>query len=153
MYFERIADSVWSICTRSNSIAQLLQNLRHLAALRTTAVSRRTLPARPAPFPSPRFFELRKLLTSKSGHRNLEQGEEGVLGQATHVDVPLHQDVAVHTPRSPPRVADYPVVGAVGPAVSHQDDAVIDCPALAGVVVEDPGAEIAKTESKSRGNE
>jgi hypothetical protein len=89
-------------------------------------------------------FELHKLLTSKgSGHlQNLEQGEEGVLGQTTDVDVPLHQDVAVEAPRSPPRIADYPVVGAVGPAVSHQDDAVIDCPVLARVVVKDPRAEI-----------
>lgn len=89
-------------------------------------------------------FELHKLLTSKgSGDlQNLEQGEEGVLGQTTDVDVALHQDVAAHTPGRSPRIADYPVVGAVGPAVSHQDDAVIDCPVLARVVVKDPRAEM-----------
>jgi len=67
--------------------------------------------------------------------KGLYGGEECVLGYATYVDVPLHQDVAAQAPRSSPRIADYPVVGGIGPAVTNYEDAMIDCSILAGVVV------------------
>ena len=68
----------------------------------------------------------------------LNGGEESEIGYATNVDVALHQNVAVQSPRRSPRIASYPVIGAVGSAVTDQNDAVIDCSSLAGVVVKDP---------------
>jgi hypothetical protein len=65
-------------------------------------------------------------------------GKERVLGYATNVDVALHQNVAVQSPRRSPRIASYPVIGSVGSAVTDQNDAMIDCSSLAGVVVKDP---------------
>jgi hypothetical protein len=62
-------------------------------------------------------------------------GEKCVLGYATYVDVALHKYVATHTPRCSPRIADYPVIGGVGPAVTHNENAMIDSSILAGVVV------------------
>lgn len=69
---------------------------------------------------------------------HLNGGKESEIGQATHVDVSLHQDVAVEAPRSPPRIADYPVISSVGPTVTHQDDAVIDRSIFTSCVVKNP---------------
>ena len=68
----------------------------------------------------------------------LNGGEESEIGYATNIDVAFHQYVAVQSPRRSPRIANYPVIGGVGSAVTDQNDAVIDCSSLAGIVIKNP---------------
>ena len=50
-------------------------------------------------------------------------------------------------PIGSPRIANYPVIGAVGSSVTDDEDAVIDCSILAVVVVKNTRPEIKQNRS------